>query len=159
MKTFQLQAIPLALGSSWGTAAVWKVVHVAGLGSAEVAGVCRIRGQRSPAEGPGLIWIASLRKSRDWHYKRVQAAAREGTTFSTHFNPPLSHSFISFSRSLSPCLRLISLPSCTNSFPTQKCQKCKAVYLTPSARANKSFCHILSHLPLSSLARTQRSPM
>lgn len=27
---------------------------------------------------------SKLAKSRDWHYKRVQAAAREGTTFSTH---------------------------------------------------------------------------
>lgn len=62
-KTFQLQAIPLALGSSWGTAVVWKVVHVVGLRSAEVAGVCRIRGQRSPAEDPGLVWVASLQKA------------------------------------------------------------------------------------------------
>lgn len=46
--------------------------------------VCRIRGQRSPGRGPGLVWVASFAKSRDWHYKRVQAAAREGTTFSTH---------------------------------------------------------------------------
>lgn len=37
VKTFRLQAIPLALGSSGATAAVWKVVHVVGLGSAEVA--------------------------------------------------------------------------------------------------------------------------
>lgn len=44
VKTFQLQAIPLALGSSCATVAVWKVVHVVGLGSAEVAGVRRFRG-------------------------------------------------------------------------------------------------------------------
>lgn len=34
-----------------------------GLRSAEVAGVCRIRGQRSPAEDPGLVWVASLQKA------------------------------------------------------------------------------------------------
>lgn len=152
---------------------------------------------------PGLG--SKLAKSRDWHYKRVQAAAREGTTFSTHleerggekerkyeqlthasfccdlaavyrclikdikatsvgvgylnshFNPPLSHFLILFalflSLSLYPCLRLISLPSCTNSLLTQKCQKCKAVYLTPSARTNKAFCKTHTH------TYTQRSPM
>lgn len=34
-----------------------------GLGSAEVAGIRRFRGQRSPGEGPGLVRVASLQKA------------------------------------------------------------------------------------------------
>lgn len=67
----------------------------------------------------------------------------------------LSSRFAPLVLSLYPslCLTLVPLLSCTNFSPTQKCQKRKTVYLTPSARA--MFCLVLAPLLTGSHARKE----